>query len=154
MSEKKVIYLEDVVVGAQFHSPEHALDPAQVVGFAQQFDPQVFHLDEEAAKQTFFQGLVASGWHTAAVTMKLLVQSIPVGNGLIGAGVEVAWPQPTRPNDVLRVVSTVQHIQPSRSKPDRAIVTMECLTLNQHDEVCQRMTVKTLIMRRPGEQAG
>ncbi|CAK7076498.1 MaoC family dehydratase [Pseudomonas sp. S 311-6] len=149
MTKQNKIYLEDIEIGTEFRSAEHALDVAQVIGFAQQFDPQVFHLDEDAARQTFFQGLAASGWHTAAITMKLLVQSIPVGNGLIGAGVEVAWPQPTRPNDVLRVVSTVKQIQPSRSKPDRAIVIMECLTLNQRDEVCQRMTVKTLVMRRP-----
>ncbi|CAM5182690.1 Acyl dehydratase OS=Castellaniella defragrans OX=75697 GN=HNR28_003330 PE=4 SV=1 [Castellaniella defragrans] len=143
------LFLEDLVVGEEFRSREHLLDAAQIHDFACRFDPQPFHVDDEAAKDSFFQGLAASGWHTAALTMKLLVSSVPLGCGIIGAGGEIGWPRPTRPGDTLKVVSKILEIAPSRSKPDRGIVTVECLTLNQRDEVCQRMVTRLLVMRRP-----
>ena len=145
------IYLDDLHVGAQFCSGSHALDAAQIIAFAQQFDPQPFHLDAEAAKETLFEGLAASGWHTAAITMKLLVSSLPLGSGIVGSGGELDWPRPTRPGDVLRVVSKVLEIKPSRSRPDRGMVMVESCTLNQRDELCQRLLARLLVLRRPVE---
>src|SRR5260370_41747368 len=101
------IYLEDLAKGDTFVSGEYAVDVQQIREFAKQFDPQPFHLDEDAARQTFFAGLAASGWHIAAITMKLLVESIPLAGGLIGAGSEMTWPRPTRPGDVFHLVSPV-----------------------------------------------
>lgn len=150
MAQPQVLFLDDLAVGEEFHSAEHHLTEAQINDFARQFDPQPFHLDNAAAKASFFQGLAASGWHTAAITMKLLVGSLPLGCGIIGAGGEIQWPRPTRPGDVLRVTSKVLEIKPSRSKPDRGIVTVECLTRNQDGDVCQRMVTRLLVMRRPG----
>lgn len=147
---KRALYLEDLSIGDRFQSGEHALDAAQIKAFALQFDPQPFHTDEEAAKNTFFGGLAASGWHTAAITMKLLVESgIPLAEGVIGSGGELQWPKPTRPGDVLHVVSEVLDITPSRSKPGRAMVTMRCRTLNQRGEVVQYFTPKLLVHARP-----
>ena len=143
-----LIYLEDLSVGDVFVSKSHALDAAQIIAFASQFDPQPFHLDPDAARDTLFQGLAASGWHTAALTMKLLVESFPVARGVIGAGAEVVWPQPTRPDDVVKVTSTVLSITPSRSKPDRAIVVVESVTSNQRDEALQKLTSKVVVFRR------
>lgn len=143
-----LIYLEDLSVGDVFVSKSHALDAAQIIAFASQFDPQPFHLDPDAARDTLFQGLAASGWHTAALTMKLLVESFPVARGVIGAGAEVVWPQPTRPDDVVKVTSTVLSITPSRSKPDRAIVVVESVTSNQRDEPLQKLTSKVVVFRR------
>jgi len=143
-----LIYLEDLSVGDIFVSKSHALDAAQIIAFASQFDPQPFHLDPDAARDTLFQGLAASGWHTAALTMKLLVESFPVARGVIGAGAEVIWPQPTRPDDVVKVTSTVLSITPSRSKPDRAIVVVESVTSNQRDEALQKLTSKVVVFRR------
>ncbi|KRA01912.1 MaoC family dehydratase [Achromobacter sp. Root565] len=143
-----LIYLEDLSVGDVFVSKTHALDAAQIIAFASQFDPQPFHLDPDAARDTLFQGLAASGWHTAALTMKLLVESFPVARGVIGAGAEVIWPQPTRPDDVVKVTSMVLSITPSRSKPDRAIVVVESVTSNQRDEALQKLTSKVVVFRR------
>ncbi|WP_433868406.1 MaoC family dehydratase [Ralstonia wenshanensis] len=138
------IYLDDLAVGDVFVSGTHQLNTQQIIQFASQFDPQPFHLDPEAAKDTLFRGLAASGWHTMAITMRLLVQSLPFAYGVIGAGGEVSWPQPTRPDDVLHVTSTIVSITPSRSKPGQAIVVVESVTSNQHDEVRQKFTAKLL----------
>jgi len=109
------LYLEDLAVGRRFTSATHAIDAAQIKAFAGQFDPQPFHLDEKKAKGTLFAGLAASGWHTAAITMRLLVESgLPLVGGIIGAGGEISWPRPTRPGDVLRVVSEIPH--PARGR--------------------------------------
>ncbi|MBT2299427.1 MaoC family dehydratase [Variovorax paradoxus] len=144
------LYLEDLSPGARFTSGEHALDAAQIVDFAQRFDPQPFHLDVEAAKSTFFQGLAASGWHTASITMRLLVQSgLPLADGIIGSGGEIQWPKPTRPGDVLHVESEVLEVIPSRSRPERGMVAVRSETLNQHGDVCQRLTTKLVVSRRP-----
>ncbi|CAN7360853.1 MaoC family dehydratase [Variovorax sp. LjRoot290] len=144
------LYLEDLSPGARFTSGEQALDAAQIVDFAQRFDPQPFHLDVEAAKSTFFQGLAASGWHTASITMRLLVQSgLPLADGIIGSGGEIQWPKPTRPGDVLHVESEVLEVIPSRSRPERGMVVVRSETLNQHGDVCQRLTTKLVVSRRP-----
>lgn len=142
------LYLDDLAVGLEFRSPEHHLDAEQIIAFASQFDPQPFHLDAQVAKDTFFQGLAASGWHTMAITMRLLVQSVPFAHGIIGASGEISWPRPTRPGDVLHVRSKVLEITPSRSKPDRAIALVECLTFAQDAELRQQLTTKLLAFRR------
>ncbi|WP_395454640.1 MaoC family dehydratase [Acidovorax delafieldii] len=147
---KPTIYLEDLSVGDQFNSGEHAMDEAQITAFAAQFDPQPFHLDDAAARDTLFGGLAASGWHTAAVTMRLQVTSgLPIAGGIIGAGGELTWPRPTRPTYVLHVVSEVIQIQPSKSKPDRGMVTVRSETRNQHGDVLQLTTVRIVVPRRP-----
>ncbi len=142
------IHLDDIAPGDEFLSPEYHIDAEQIIAFAQQYDPQPFHLDEAAAKNTFFQGLAASGWHTGAITMKLLVESLPFAQGVIGAGGEISWPRPTRPGDTLHVKSKVLDVAPSRSRPNQGIVTVESLTLNQDGEVCQRLVAKLLAFRR------
>jgi acyl dehydratase len=142
------IYLEDIRVGDVFESEVHQLDAEQIVQFASQFDPQPFHLGDAASKDTFFDGLVASGWHTMAVTMRLIVRSVPFAHGIIGAGGEIAWPQPTRPTDALRVRSSIASITPSRSKPDRATVVVECVTSNQDGAVLQKLTARLIAFKK------
>ena len=114
-SPTKALYLDDLHVGQRFTSGTHLIDEEQIRAFARQFDPQPFHLDAEAAKGTLFEGLVASGWHTAAITMRLLVESLPISGGLIGAGGEISWPKPTRPSAVLHVDSEILELRPSAS---------------------------------------
>ncbi|RII76800.1 MaoC family dehydratase [Pseudomonas monteilii] len=144
------IYLEDLAVGDVFLSDHYTLTAEQIIRYAQEFDPQPFHTDPDAARDTFFQGLAASGWQTAGITMRLLVASLPLARGIIGAGAEMAWPQATRPGDVLRVTSKILSISPSRSKPDRGIVVAECITSNQKNEVLQRMVTKILCFKKIG----
>ncbi|WP_201841156.1 MaoC family dehydratase [Microvirga zambiensis] len=148
------LFLDDLHVGQTFTSPSHGLDAEQIKRFAREFDPQPFHLDEAAAARSLFAGLAASGWHTAAVTMRLLVSGgAPIAGGLIGAGGEIAWPKPTRPGDELHVVSEVMEIIPSRSKPDRGIVVLRSETRNQRGEVVQVLTSKLVVPRRPSTSA-
>jgi|SRR5690554_1883212 len=142
------LYLEDLSIGQEFLSKEHPLDAEQIIAFANEYDPQPFHTDPEAAKETFFQGLAASGWHTMAITMKLLVQSVPLARGVIGAGGTISWSRPTRPGDVLRVKSRIVDITPSRSRPDRAIVQVHSVTVNEADEVLQDLTANLLAFRQ------
>lgn len=144
------LYLDDLHVGQQFISGSYAVDEAQITAFASQFDPQPFHLDDALAKGTLFAGLAASGWHTAAITMRLLVDGgAPIAGGIIGAGGEVSWPKPTRPGDTLHVESEVVQVTPSRSRPDRGIVTVRSETHNQRGEVVQTLTAKLVVPRRP-----
>jgi acyl dehydratase len=144
------LYLEDLYVGRRLTSGTHALDEVQITKFAREFDPQPFHLDEQAARQTVFAGLVGSGWHTAAIMMRLQVNGgLPIAGGIIGLGGEIAWPTATRPGDVLRVFSEVVEAVPSRSRPDRGTVTVRSETRNQRGEVVLKATVKLLVPRRP-----
>jgi acyl dehydratase len=150
MAEHAGIYLEDLAEGQRFTSASRAVTPEAIKAFAAEFDPQPFHLDEATAASSFFAGLAASGWHTAAITMRLLAEGgLPLAGGVIGAGGEISWPRPTRPGDVLRVVSEVQAVTPSRSKPDRGMITVRCETLNQRDEPVQVLVAKLLAFRRP-----
>ena len=145
------LYLDDLPVGYRHTSGTHTIHEAEIKAFARQFDPQPFHLDEAAACQSIFRGLAASGWHTAAVTMRLLVDSgIDPAGGLIGAGFdEFRWPRPVRPGDVLRLESEVLEIRPSRSRPDQGLVKMRTTTLNQNDEPVQIMVANIVVPRRP-----
>lgn len=143
------LYLDDLQPGLRFTSAEHVMDEAQIKAFATQFDPQPFHLDHEAAKATLFGGLAASGWHTAAITMRLLVTSgLPLTGGIIGASGELAWPKPTRPGDVMHVESEVVSVTPSKSKPDRGMALMRCETRNQKGDVLQIFTVNVVVQRK------
>lgn len=145
----ELLYLDELQPGQRFSSATHALDAAQIKDFAAQFDPQAFHLDDEAARASLFGGLAASGWHTAAITMRLIVcGGVPLAGGIVGAGGELSWPRPTRPGDVLQVESEIIDITPSRSKPDRGMVTIRCETRNQRGEVVQVLTAKLVVPRR------
>jgi acyl dehydratase len=147
------LYLEDLHVGQRFGSGEYQMTEERIKAFAAEFDPQPFHLDNAAGEASIFEGLAASGWHTAAVSMRLLVTGgLPFANGLIGLGGEIAWPRPTRPGDILRVESEILEIRPSRSKPNRGIVTVRSVMKNQHGEDVQIFTSKILVFRR-SEQA-
>ena len=149
--DKRALYLDDLAIGDRFSSQGHEIDAEQIKAFAALFDPQPFHLDEEAAKATLFGGLAASGWHTAAITMRLLVTSgLPLADGIIAASADIRWPKPTRPGDVLRVDAEVIEIMPSRSKPDRAMVVLRCETRNQHGDVLQSFSPKLVVEKRRG----
>jgi len=143
------LYFEDLRVGQHFETGTHTVSEDEIKAFAAAFDPQPSHLDDRLARGTLFEGLAASGWHTAAITMRLLVDlGIPAG-GLIGMGGEIAWPRPTRPGDTLRVASEVLEVTPSRSHTDRGTVLIRNETRNQHCEVVQAFTGKLIVYRRP-----
>jgi acyl dehydratase len=143
------VHLEDLRVGQRFTSGSYLMEESAIKSFATRFDPQPFHLDESAARDSLFGGLAASGWHTAAATMRLLVDGgLPFANGLIGMGGEITWPRPTRSGDTLHVESEILAITPSRSKPNQAIVTVKSITFNQHHEEVQVLTSKLLMFRR------
>lgn len=142
------LYLDDLSVGQVFESDEHALDEEQIIAFAKTFDPQPFHVDPEASKDSFFGALAASGWHTAALTMRMVVESVPIANGVIGGGGKVHWPTPTRAGDLLRVRTRIEEIAPSRSRPGRGAVYAHCLTLNQNDEVRQEFRPRLIAWER------
>src|SRR5690625_1386041 len=133
------LYLDDLKVGDTFQSKTYTLSEEKVIQFANEFDPQPFHTNEQSAKNSFFGQLVASGWHTAAITMRLITESLPFAHGIIGAGGEIKWTQPTYPNDTLYVKSTIKEIKYSKSKPNQGLVIVECNTFNQHDERCQQL---------------
>lgn len=144
------LYLDDLKPGLRLTSGTRTISEADIKAFAGQFDPQPFHLDAEAAKSSFFGGLVASGWHTAAVTMRLLVDGgLPIAGGLIGAGGEVTWPRATKPGDTLHVVSEIVEVKPSKSRPDRGMITVKSETINQKGEPVQIMTSRIVVPRRP-----
>ena len=145
------LYFDDLKVGDNFVTDTFELTAEQIKSFAQQFDPQPFHLDEAAARQTMFGGLAASGWHTAAITMRLLVTSgPPLVNGMLGAGGEIEWNAPTRPGDVLHVESEVLALIPSRSRPERGVAVLRSKTLNQRGEIVQTLTAKLVVSTRQG----
>lgn len=143
------LWLEDLHVGQTFVSSSITLTAEDIKTFARQFDPQPFHLDEAAARDSLFGGLAASGWHTAALTMKLLVEAFPLAGGLIGAGGETTWPRPTRPGDTLTVHVEVLEILPSRTRPDRGMIRTRSETRNQHGEAVQISTTRIVAWRRP-----
>ncbi|MEW4947991.1 MaoC family dehydratase [Pseudomonas asiatica] len=142
------LFFEDLQVGESFMSGSYEMTQERILSFALEFDPQPFHTDPDAAQETFFGGLAASGWHTSAVTMRLLVESVPVAGGLIGAGSEISWPRAVRPGDLLRVTTTIRELAASKSKPDRGFAVLESITLNQDDAVCQTTVSRVLVFRR------
>jgi acyl dehydratase len=148
--EPKTLYFDDLKVGDTFTSSTHAVTLEDVRRFAAEFDPQPFHLDDAAARESVFGGIAASGWHTAAITMRLLVTSGPkLANGYLGAGGQLEWRSPTRPGDVLRVDSEVVELTPSRSRTDRGVVVLRSNTTNQRGESVQSFTGRLVVARRP-----
>jgi acyl dehydratase len=149
MNEMERLYLDDLHVGQRFTSGSYVMEAARIKEFAAEFDAQPFHLDEAAAEASVFKGLAASGWHTAAVAMRLLVTGgLPFANGIVGLGGDIAWPKPTRPGDTLHVESEIVEITPSRSKPHQGIVTVRSTMFNQNQEAVYVLTAKLLVPRR------
>ena len=146
-------YLEDFTVGQTFGSGRLKVDKEQIKAFAAEFDPQPFHLDENAARDTIFRGLAASGWHTAALTMRLLVDSeIEPAGGIVGAGFdEFRWPRPVRPGDELHIESEVLEVRPSRSRSNQGLIKVRTTTLNQKDEAVQVQIANLIVPRRQSE---
>ncbi len=147
MSNVEKIKAEDFVVGQTFISENYQVPLEEIIEFASKYDPQPFHVDEEKAKDSFFKELVASGWHTASVTMKLWIDSIPFEKGAIGLGVNLAWNKPVRPGDVLHVESTIKEINPSKSRPDRIYMVIESKAIDQDRLVCETMTANLMTFR-------
>lgn len=145
-----IIYLEDFAAGQKYGSGTLRVEAEDIKRFAAQYDPQPFHLDEAAAAATFFQGLAASGWHTAALTMKLLVggELQPAG-GIVGAGFEeLRWPRPVRPGDELHVESEILDVRPSKSRPAQGLIKVRTTTLNQRGEAVQEFVGSLVVQRR------
>ena len=145
-------HLEDFAPGQVYGGASRArVDPERVKTFAAEFDPQPFHLDENAAAASLFKGLAASGWHTAAITMRLLVASdLQPAAGIVGAGFdELRWPLPVRPGDELRVESEILEVRPLKSRADRGIVKVKTTTLNQRGEAVQ-ISIGNLFVPRRG----
>jgi acyl dehydratase len=142
------LFLEDLRVGQRFVSDAWEVSAEEIVAFATRYDPQPFHLDPDEASCSLFGGLAASGWHTAAMTMRRVVESVPVAGGIIGSGGELAWPRPTRPGDVLHVETEVLEVTPSRSRPERGMAVVRCSTLNQHGEAVQTFMPRLVVPRR------
>jgi acyl dehydratase len=144
------LFLDDLQVGHRFVSRAHVLERTEILRFAAEFDPQPFHLDDEAARHSLFGGLVASGWHTAAISMRLIVEAgAPFAGGIVGLGGEIVWPKPVYPGDTLQVHGEVLAIAPSRSRPDRGVVSIRNETRNGQGEVVQVFTARILVNRRP-----
>lgn len=142
-------YFEDLSVGQTFHGDPVSVDASAIKEFAAKFDPQPFHLDEAAADRGFFHGLVASGWHTACLTMRMMTETLGVSGRFIGVEVdEMCWPHAVRPGDVLRVTVEIAEARPLRSRHDYGLVKLKVVTLNQADQPVQHMRVTTLIGRR------
>ena len=144
-------YLEDFAAGQVYRSNRLQVDRGQILAFASQFDPQPYHLDEELARKSVFKGLAASGWHTAAVTMRLLVESdFQPADGILGVGLEeLSWPRPVRPSDELRVESEVLEVRPSKVRSDRGVIRVRTTTFNQNGQPVQIFTGNLLVPRRP-----
>ena len=147
---RQPLFLEDLTPGQRFIAGPVTVTEEEIIAFASRFDPQPFHTDPEAAQaHPLFQGLAASGWHTAALTMNMITQAIAdFAWGAVGGGGELVWPRPVRPGDTLRLEVEVIEIIPSRSRPDRGSATVRYRTLNQHGEEVQVFTARTIVPRR------
>ena len=142
-------YFEDLKPGDRFKSGTYEVSEEQIVSFAREFDPQPFHLNPTAARKTMFEDLIASGWHTAAITMRLFVQTLNFAEGVIGLGVDrLRWPNPVRPADALHVETRIVRLRVSRSKPSFGIVRLRNVTKNQRGDVVQTMMASALVSRR------
>ena len=142
-------YFEDLKAGDRFKSVTYQVSEEEIINFAREFDPQPFHLDAAVADQTMFKGLIASGWHTAAITMRLFVQTLNFAEGAIGLGVdELRWPNAVRPGDRLQVETEIIDLRVSRSKPSHGVVRLRNVTVNQRGEIVQTMSASALVLRR------
>ena len=141
-------YFEDLKAGERFKSGTYSVSEEQIVNYAREFDPQPFHLDAAVARQTMFKNLIASGWHTAAITMPLFVQTLNFAEGAIGLGVdELRWPNAVQPDDVLQVETEILDLRESRSKPSHGIVRLRYVTTNQRGEIVQTMAASAFVLR-------
>lgn len=143
----KKMNADEFEVGQTFKSNTLTITSEEIKDFASKYDPQPFHLDEEKAKDSFFKELVASGWHTASVTMRLWIDSIPFEKGAVGLGVNLEWKKPVRPGDVLHVESTIKEIKPSKSRPERVYMVIESKAIDQNNEICEIMTANLMTFR-------
>ena len=142
-------YFEDVKAGDRFKSQTYRVSEEQIISFAREFDPQPFHLDRAIAERSMFGQLFASGWHTAAISMRLFVQALNFAEGAIGLGVdEMRWPTAVKPNDILLVETEILDVRESRSKPKHGIIRIRNVTTNQRGEVAQTMMASALVLRR------
>ena len=140
---------DDLKSGERFQSEPYEVTEKQIIEFAREYDPQSFHVDLERAERTIFKGLIASGWHTAAMTMRLFVQTLNFAEGAIGLGVdELRWPNAVRPGDVLTVETEIVDLRPSRSKPNYGIIRLRNVTTNQRGEIVQTMLASAMVPRR------
>lgn len=143
-----MLYLDNLKIGDQFKSREYEMTLAEIKEFANKYDPQVFHTDEEAAKDhPIFQGIAASGWHTSAVTMRLWTECFPVAGGLIGSESSLRWPRPARVGDRIHVEVEIVAITPSKTKADRGIVSYVTQAKNQHGDVLLISTTKVVVFK-------
>jgi acyl dehydratase len=142
-------YFDDLKVGDRFKSELFDVTEKQLIEFAHKFDPQMFHLDRKSAERTIFKGLIASGWHTAAITMRLFVQTLNFAEGAIGLGVdELRWPNAVRPGDALQVETEIVDLRLSRSKPNYGIIRLRNVTTNQRGEIVQTMTAAAMVPKK------
>ena len=142
-------FFEDLKVGDRFKSQAYKVSEEQIIAFAREFDPQPFHLDRAVGDKTMFGGLIASGWHTAAITMRLFVQTLNFAEGAIGLGVdELRWPTAVKPDDELQVEVEIVDLRESRSKPTHGVVRLRYATTNQRGEIVQTMFASALVLRR------
>jgi acyl dehydratase len=142
-------FFEDLKVGDRFKSQTYEVTEEQIISFAREFDPQPFHLDRAVADKTMFKELIASGWHTAAITMRLFVQTLNFAEGAIGLGLdELRWPTAVKPNDVLQVETEIVDLRESQSKPSHGIVRLRYVTTNQRGDIVQTMYASALVLRR------
>src|SRR6516162_6932036 len=148
-------YLEDLAPGQVFTSDARTVVDADAIKrFGGEFDPQPWHLSETVAPSTFFKELIASGWHTTALTMQLIIQTLPLSGGIIGSGVdELRWPRPVRPGDTLRLHCEIIDVQESKLRPASGTVRVRMTTLNQNDQPVQTMIANLLAFRRPEQTA-
>ena len=151
MNTHDIHYFDDIAVGSKVDLGSKSISAEDIVRFAREFDPQPFHIDAEAAQQSIFGGLVASGWHTCSITMRLLVDGLLANSSSLGSpGIEqIRWTQPVRPGDTLHAVLTVLEVRLSQSKPDRCTVKMHIDLYNQHDEQVMWMEMQGMFRRRP-----
>lgn len=147
----KTLHLDDLTPGQVYESDNKLVDEAEVIAFARAYDPQPFHVDDAAARDSIFRGLAASGWHTAAMSMRLFHDGPfrPAG-GIIGnAADSLAWPRPVRPGDVLRVRTEVLEVRPSTTRPTHGWAKIRNTTLNQRDQTVQELVMNLIVQRRP-----
>jgi acyl dehydratase len=149
-------FFEDFAVGQMYRSGRIRIDSNRIKSFAAEFDPQPFHLDENAARNSIFRGLAASGWHTAALTMRLLVESeLKPAGGIVGAGFdEFRWSHPVRPGDELRIESEIVEVRPSKSRPEQGLIKVRTTTFNQDGKPVQVLVSNLVVPRRGTQQAG
>jgi len=142
-------YFDDLKVGDRFKSEPLSVTEKELIEFAHKFDPQMFHLSRRRAERSIFKGLIASGWHTAAMSMRLFVQTLNFAEGAIGLGVdELRWPNAVRPGDMLSVEAEILDVRPSRSRPEHGIIRIRNVTTNQRGEIVQTMLASAMVPRR------